>query len=162
MFRAPISLTAGLASGRPGRWSEEIEAVKIGSGARKAPTLWVFVSTMAPAFNTAGLAFAWMGPLQDLVSQSSTMPGPTQESPSRLARPALPWSTYRAKVPLDFSPPARLGLPSGGNVENALRRKGKFRASRARSRPRRATSQLAVAEFFRSRERGFAPLAKSG
>lgn len=58
MFLEPISPTAGLASGRPGRWSEEIEAVKIGSGAGKAATLCVFVSTMAPGFNTAGLAFA--------------------------------------------------------------------------------------------------------
>src|ERR1043166_6191365 len=98
MSREPISRTGGLASGRLGPWSEVIEAVKIGNGLGEAPTLLVFVLTMAPAFNTAGLAFAWMEPLQDLASRFSTMPGQMWENLSSPARKALLEWSFQRKV----------------------------------------------------------------
>lgn len=81
--------TVGLASGRLGPWCAGIEAAKIGGGPGEALTLWVFVLTMAPAFNIAGPAFAWMVPLQDSASPFWTTRGQTQESPSGPARQAL-------------------------------------------------------------------------
>src|SRR5437764_4604588 len=98
MFREPISQTADLASGRQGRWSEGIAAVCTGGGTAEASILWVFVLTMALAFNTVGLACAWMAPLQDLVLPFSTMPGQTRESPSRRARQALLGRSFQRKA----------------------------------------------------------------